>query len=388
MRYVSDITRRFAEEKFVLISGPRQVGKTTLARAWLGSEEGYFNWDISEHRPLILRKDFAKRSAPLSKIVLDEIHKYGRWKSYLKGLYDEYSRKLQVVVTGSARLDIYKRGGDSLFGRYENVRLHPFSVGEIVHHQVPPPPDDWLAVGSAAPPSLWKELETYSGFPEPFSKQDRQQFTRWCNRRRDLLIQQDIRDISDVREISLLEHLYVLLPLRASQPLSLNGLKEEIQVAFDTISNWLNLFERLYICFRLSPYSGKIGRSLKKEKKLYLWNWAEVESSAARFENMVASHLLKSVDAWNDIGFGDFSLMYWRDKEKREVDFIVTNKGKPIVAIESKLSANELPSSLYDFETKIKQPIPKVLLVYPPGIDMRIKNGRILSADKFFAGLT
>ncbi len=371
----------------MLLAGPRQVGKTTSAKEWLGIRNGtYLNWDVAEDRAMILGKSFISTGGP-STILLDEIHKYPRWRSYLKGLFDKEGARLHVVVTGSARLDIYRKGGDSLFGRYELLRMHPLSIGEVTHGTVPPPPSDWLSPGIHHGISEnWERLLRFGGFPEPFVERDPLQHQRWSTRRRDLLIREDLRDLSEIKLIELVEHLYLLLPARVGSPLSINSLKEELQVAFDSVSSWISTLERLYICFRISPYHRKIARSLRKEQKLYLWDWSQLSDPAARFENMVACHLLKSVHAWNDIGHGEFGLNYWRNKEKEEVDFLVTQAGKPVVLFECKLSDVNVARPLADLSAELGG-IPAIQLVATPHVDFRTQALRVVTARDYLANL-
>ena len=386
MRYLSETLAKFANHKFVLLSGPRQVGKTTVAQEWLTEKNGdYFNWDVDDHKQAIIEHSFLN---PLSKaaFVFDEIHKYGRWKSWLKGLYDLYHGKFQVVAAGSAKLDLFQKGGDSLLGRYEYLRLHPFSIGELIHGKLVPPPDDWIGLNPKETSyEKWLRLERLSGFPEPYSANDDLYYKRWSTRRRSLLVKEDIREITQVKTLSLVEHLAILLPQRVGSPLSVNAMREELQVAHDTISSWLAILERLYFCFRITPYHKKIARGLKKEQKLYLWDWSQIENPAARFENMVASHLLKSVHAWNDLGYGEYSLHYVRDKEKNEIDFLIAERHKPVVFIECKLNESgiSLPQKLVNQFDKI----PVLQLVSPDGIDYTKGRIRVVTAHRYLTGL-
>ncbi|HEY3245107.1 MAG TPA: AAA family ATPase [Phycisphaerae bacterium] len=392
MRYLTSILDEFAEQKFVLLSGPRQVGKTTLAKAWCqrqaatGRNTLYLNWDVPADRQAILAREWL-RPLTIQALVLDEFHKYARWKSFLKGLYDQEGPRLQVVVTGSARLDVFQRGGESLFGRYEALRLHPFSIAELTRGGLVGPPQDWLALDPPEiDPKLWLQLERRSGFPEPFYRDDPLQHRRWSVRRRQLLIREELREISQIKELSLVEHLALLLPVRAGAPLSVNALREELQVAHDTVNSWLTALDRLYFCFRIAPFRRRITRSLTKEQKLYLWDWSAVADEAARFENMVASHLLKSVHAWNDVGYGEFDLRYLRDKEKNEVDFLVTNSHKPIVLLECKLTDETPSAALIKFGAHLGN-VPRIQLLRRGGVD-RLRSGtRVVSADRYLAGL-
>jgi uncharacterized protein len=386
MRYSAPTLAEFARDKMVFLSGPRQVGKTTLALNWLEERGGtYLNWDVSEDRKRILAPGFVS-SLTAPAVVLDEIHKYARWKSLVKGLFDKRGKELEIVVTGSARLDLFQRGGDSLLGRYELLRLHPLSVGELTEPTLRAPPMDWLTVAPASePPDVWKRLEGRSGFPEPYFKDDRRQHRRWSGRRRELLVREDLRELSQIRTLSLVEHLALLLPSRVGAPLSVNGLREEVQVAYDTAKSWLDALERLYFCYRIPPYTKRIARSLKKEQKLYLWDWSEVEDAGPRFENMVASHLLKAVHAWNDVGDGPFALHYWRDVDKREVDFVLTERGKPVVAIECKQADTTPAPDLLRLGELLS--VPQIQLVSEPGVDVAWKRCRVVTAARYLAGL-
>jgi len=386
-RSIEPALAEFAREKFVLLSGPRQVGKSTLAQSWLGKQRQgeSLSWDSPIDRKRILDNEpFASVGA----LVLDELHKYARWKAYLKGLYDKAHRRLQVVVTGSARLDVFSRGGDSMLGRYEALRLHPLSLGELTHGGVAERPLSWVELGGAQSTarSTLDALETMGGFPEPFYRASKTFHTRWSARRRDLLLREDLRELTQIRTLSLVEHLYLLLPDRVGAPLSLNALREELSVSHESVASWLDALERLYLVFRIAPYQARRTRSLKKERKLYLWDWSQVPDPGARFENLVASHLLKSVHIWNDLGYGDFDLLYFRDREKREVDFVITDRRKPIALIEAKLSDEALSPSLAKLGELLEQ-VPCIQVLRKAGVDRVQGLTRIVSVERFLAGL-
>jgi predicted AAA+ superfamily ATPase len=361
------------EEVFVLLSGPRQVGKTTLARDWLATQRDgrYLNWDIPSDRAVLLERHFPAPPQPAA-LVLDELHKYPRWKSWLKGLYDRRETRVPTVVTGSARLDIYQRGGDSLLGRAARLRLHPLSIGELTRKEAaPPPPRDWLAVSGTPAPDAWDHLERRGGFPEPFLRDNTQQHRRWTTARRELLIREDLRDLTNIRQIALVEQLALLLPERVAAPLSVNALREDLQVGHDTVSNWLEALERLYFAYRIGPWTRRVARALSKERKLYLWDWSQLADEGARFENMVASHLLKAVHAWTDQGHGDFDLSYIRDREKREVDFLVTESRRPVLLVEAKRSDTVPTEALTRFQAALGG-VPALQLVRTPGVDRKV----------------
>lgn len=376
MRYLTPFIEELlsSEERMLFIAGPRQVGKTTLARQFLeaiGSQGNYFIWDNDAHRKAILRRpdffwdaDISAR-APSGKIrvVLDEIHKYPRWKRFLKGLFDLHKKDLEIIVTGSGRLDIYQRGGDSLFGRYTLLHLHPFSLGEFLRPDratARSPDAFWATVEDASPQQGADDalnlLERFSGFPEPLFAGSDAKARRWRREHHRLIVREDLRDLTRIREIGLLESMMSLLPERVGSPLSINGLREDLNVAFDTVQGWLSALARLYYLFELRPYAGKLSRALRREGKIYFFDFTEVEDPGPRFENIVAVHLKKLVDVWTDWGDGMFDLHYVRNREKKETDFLITRQGRPYALIEAKLSDRAPDPSLAYFKERLKAP--------------------------------
>ena len=373
MRYLTPEISRFLleEDKMAFIAGPRQVGKTTLAKYFLtqvGAEAFYFNWDIESHRKAIIKssEDFWRAPAPIPdrrkpRLCLDEIHKYPRWKRFLKGLYDARGKELEILVTGSGRLDLYQRGGDSLFGRYSLYHLHPFTLGELLRENretIVPPEEFWTALREGKTPSGAKEglrdLETLTGFPEPLFSGSASRLQRWRRSHETLVIREDLRDLTRIREIGLIETLVALLPERVGAPFSINALREDLGVNFMTVQAWLEALERLYFLFTIRPYAGRLARTLRREEKVYLFDPSTIENEGAKFENVVALHIRKLCDAWTDWGYGDFSLFYVRDREKREVDFLITDRHKAYALIECKLRAEGIDSSLRYFSSKLK----------------------------------
>lgn len=365
VRYIEeDIERTLRrEKKMAFVAGPRQVGKTTFGQRLLetaASSGGCYNWDIDPVRRRIIADPihFWKSEAPPSRILLDEIHKYPRWKRFLKGFYDANRRSVEILVTGSGRLDLYQRGGDSLFGRYHLYHLLPYSVGELVRQAKPLGPDEALKKIMEPPKAEGKEafetLWNFNGFPEPLFAADRLALARWQQDHRQLILRQEVRDLTQIREIGLMESLVYLLPERVGSPLSLNALRENLNVNFKTVQNWIQTLDRLYFLFPLRPFSGRLARTLHREEKIYFYDWAELEDEGKRFENLVAVHLLKACRYWTEAGYGDFHLHYLRDREKREVDFLVRNKMTPWLLVEAKISGRDIDPALGYFHERLR----------------------------------
>jgi predicted AAA+ superfamily ATPase len=358
-RYLQDwiIKDALNLHKIAFVHGPRQVGKTTMVEALLANQNqqgNYFNWDDDEFRKVWTKgsKDFFLSHPKGSLFALDEIHKDRLWKSKLKGLYDLLKKDYQFLASGSARLDYFRKSGDSLQGRYIPYRLHPFSAGEVDHVK-PPPEKNWEE--NAQTTFSWQDLLTYGGFPEPFSLQSENKTRRWQRLYRERMIQQDLRDLHEVRNIRLIESLALLLQDRASSQLSFESLRQDLSSSFDSIQRWIQSLEALYFCYLLRPYSKDIKYSLKKEPKIFLFDWSLVNNEGSRFENMIAGHLLKSCHAWTDCAMGEFELHYIRDKQKREVDFFITNNKKSWALIEVKSGQSTPTPSLIHYKN-ILQP--------------------------------
>lgn len=346
-RYLTQFIRQDLHQKMVFLSGPRQVGKTTLAYHLLRGDEnhpGYFNWDYEPDQQKLLAYEFPPRQKLL---VFDEIHKYKRWRNWLKGVYDKNRSRRRFLITGSARLDLYNRGGDSLTGRYHFYRLHPLSLREV---------DRYLSMKST------QDLLKFGGFPEPFFSASERFLRRWQRERMNQVLKEDLRSLEKVEEIVLIERLAERLPLLVGSPLSLNGLREDLQVAHQTIQNWLYILHKLYVCFSIAPFGAPKIRAVKKEQKFYLWDWSSIPEPGARFENFVACQLLKYCHFLTDTQGYDMELRYLRDTDRREVDFVVLQDKKPQFAVECQLGdSNSKPSLSYFAE---RTTIPQFYLVH------------------------
>jgi predicted AAA+ superfamily ATPase len=347
-RYLSAaIEKVLSSRKMVFIAGPRQVGKTTLALSLLGRaatarSAGYLNWDDPR---IAARIRHAQLPADEPLLVFDEIHKYARWRNLIKGIFDTEKSFRKIVVTGSARLDHYRKGGDSLVGRYRLFRLHPFSLPELRSRQ------------AAKEKALTLDtLLRFGGFPEPLFGGDENEHRIWQRDRLSRVVRGDLRDLEQVRDVSLIELLVDLLPARVGAPLSVANLKRDLEVDHKTVERWLQILENLYVCFRVAPFGVPRIRAVKKERKLYLWDWSQVEEPGARFENLVACQLLKYCHFLEDTTGRNLELRFLRDTDKREVDFVVLEGRKPLFAVECKTGERAIGPSLGYFAERVGIP--------------------------------
>lgn len=374
------------KEKMVLLGGPRQVGKTTLANM-VGknfTRAQYLLWDIQADRKRILHSQF---DTGANLVILDEIHKYRNWKNLLKGIYDSPERRFAILVTGSARLNLYRRGGDSLLGRYHYYRLSPFTLAESAAMRVLPEPFSKLEIKEIPQSNdIFLRLLHFGGFPEPFLNGSERMLRRWQKERVDRLVREDIRDTENVRDISRIQILVDELPERIGSLFSLNSLREDLEVAHKTLAAWMDILENFYYCFRIHPFSHSTIRSLKKEPKLYLWDWSEVPDEGARLENLVASHLQALCHTLEDSEGYRAVLSYLRDTDKRETDFLVSIKDRPWFSVEVK--SRDLSLSMHQryFAERLQIPFCYQLTTHP-GVDYMEKDIRIISADRFLGAL-
>lgn len=363
--YTEIVEHHFATNRQALfLSGPRQVGKTTIAREYLKTRPRslYLNWDNLDHRKLILQGPKAVSDALLPPILsedksflcFDEIHKSKEWKIFLKGFIDTYYEYIQVLVTGSARLNVFSKSGDSLMGRYFMYRVHPLSVGELLRTAGY---KDLIQPPQKISDDQFDALLKFGGFPDPFLRNEEAYYHQWQGLRHRQFFQEDIRDLATIQDIALMEVLADLLKHQVGQLTNYSSLATKVRVSDPTIRRWIKTFESLYYCFTLQPWSTNVSRSLLKEPKYYLWDWSLAPNKGAQAENFIASHLLKAVQFWADSGRGDFQLTYLRTKDKREVDFLVTKDEKPWIMIEVKTSGKEpLSPHLHHFQQHLNAP--------------------------------
>jgi len=359
---VGELQDHFRDQRqMAFLSGPRQVGKTTIARHLcerLGTPDSYLNWDNQDHRAIILggperivsRLDLDRLREHKAFCAFDELHKYRRWRDLVKGLFDQHENELSVLVTGSARLDVFKRGGDSLMGRYFPYTLHPVSVAEVV---VADRNDLLDHSPRAIDADSWEALNRFGGFPEPFTRGEQRFWTRWRGLRTQQLFREDLRDLTRVQSIDQIEFLADTVRRQVGQLTSYTSLSNHARVSIDTVRRWLSILQALYYCFAIRPWHRNVPRALRKEPKLYLRDWSLVEDAGARAENLVAAALLKACDWWTETGRGEHALHFLRDKEKREVDFLVTREGEPWFLVEVKTSGRApLSEALTHFQQR------------------------------------
>jgi predicted AAA+ superfamily ATPase len=369
IRKIEPVIKTDLQKKMVLLAGPRQCGKSTVARKILTVFKGsLYNWDIERDRKRIIKSDLNQQD---SLWVLDELHKYRRWKNWLKGLYDEFGLERKILVTGSARLNVFKKGGDSMQGRYYFHRLHPFTVAELTHsssidkftqllERLKSPMDY-----PKAPSKLIEQILLLGGFPEPFLSGSEQEAGRWRISYGERLIEEDLRQLHQVRELDRIELLYDRLPEVVTSTITMKRLASDLEVAFESIKSWLIIFENLYTCFRISPYGLNRVQAVKKQQKMYLWDWSRLEDPGARLENLVALHLLRLIHWVQDVLGVKLELKYYRDMQGHEVDFLIMKNKEILAAIEVKSSEQELDSGLAYLCNKVR--IPHIFQIHLKG---------------------
>jgi predicted AAA+ superfamily ATPase len=358
------------DKKIVLLSGPRQVGKTTLSKTLFKKFE-YLNYDSGDDRQLILQKSW-NRATDLA--IFDEIHKMKKWKAWIKGIYDTEGCRPRLLVTGSARMNTYRKGGDSLAGRHFMHRLHPFTVKELA--------------GKIKPNEALDTILRVGGFPDPFLDGSEDFARRWRHSHLDVILRQDLLDLERVRDLKSIELLIDLLKNRVGQTTSFASLVNDLQVSIHTIKHWLQILEDLFVIFPVRPYSKNIARSLLKESKYYFYDTGAIRNEAgARLENAVACALLAELQMLEDTKGHKVDLHYLRDKEKREVDFLAVIDGKPVLMAEVKNADSAFSPHLFHF----KKQLPNLVacqIVKECKREQTANGVQLVSAAKFLAELS
>ncbi len=338
-RYLYPHIKADLAKKMVFITGPRQVGKTYLAKQIMKEYRDpiYLNYDNSDDARVIRNREW-----PLAAdlLVLDEVHKMKGWKVFLKGTFDTKLPQLAILVTGSARLDTFRQTGDSLAGRYFHYRFDPLSVKELCEKPVDAH-------------NVLNRLMHVGSFPEPYLAADVRDVERWRNQYFTDLVREDIVDFSRIHEVRAIRILLELLRSRVGSPLSYRALAEDLQIAPNTVRKYISILESLYIIFLVRPFHKDIARAILREPKVYFFDSGCVNGDdGIRFENMVAVSLLKNVHYHCDVNGEVEELRYLRNKEGKEIDFIITRDGRIQEAIEVKLSDAGPSENLFYFKRK------------------------------------
>ncbi len=371
-RYLSTFIEDDLEKKLVLLSGPRQSGKTTLAKHLKFKTSEYYNYDVTPDRRILLREEWPRDK---ELIVFDEIHKMKKWKNWLKGVWDGRADKSRYLVTGSARLNWLRKAGDSLAGRFYSYRLHPFSYNEVVHLK-----------GEETLPLLLER----GGFPEAFLAESEREHLLWRKSHIDRILRDDVNSLLQVSDLKAVEMLVELLSERVGSGVSFSSLAEDLKVSPPTVKRWIELLENLFVVFCVYPYTKASFRSLRKEPKIYLFDTGRIpatqEFRGARLENLVATHLLKRNHFLEDTTGKEHDLYYVRDKEKREVDFLTTADKKIEKIIEVKSSENEFSTALAYYAERLSSPAYQVVLNLKRERSTKHRL-KMISIEDFLAGL-
>lgn len=398
--YEKILKEHFKENRqMAFFTGPRQVGKTTISLNVASITEkscNYLNWDNPDHRMTIIEgpkkiaeeTEILKTSKKLPFIIFDEIHKYKKWKNFLKGFFDTYGNRSKITITKSAKLNDFKKGGDSLTGRYFSYRIHPLSTAEIINSSIKK--NEIKEAPKKIDNSSFEDLLMYGGFPEPFLKKNNKFYQKWKNLRKEQLFYEDLRDLTKIFEIKQLEIFAEILRYQAANLINYSKLSNKVKVSVTTILRWIEILKSLYYCFYIKPWTKNISRSLLKEPKIYLWDWTLIKDIGAKKENFIASHLLKAVHFWTDYGFGEYDLFFLRDKEKREVDFLVTKNQTPWFLVEVKNKTKSISKSLIYFKEKTKAKHAFQISFEEPFVDINcfsIKTPVIVPAKTFLSQL-
>ncbi|MBP7654747.1 ATP-binding protein [Candidatus Dependentiae bacterium] len=392
-------------KKMLFLYGPRQSGKTTTAKKIIKQKGGsYFNWD-----DLTVRREYLKNPRFLydyikpgkdNIFVFDEIHKLKNWKNTLKGIYDEFSDKCQIIVTGSARLDTFLKAGDSLAGRYFGYKFNPFGVSEfaqkfsVIENNASPLSYEWIEKnfqyitnGNKKIKSSFENLYSLTAFPEPLISNNKRFVNKWSNDYIRQISREDIQTLAAIENITTIENLMLLLPERLSSPLQAQSIADDLQISYKTVVRYIDLLKRVFLIFEVPPYNKSLARAIKKEKKIYFYDYSLAVNEGSRFENFIALNILMYVNRLNDCGIGSYSLHFLKDKDGHEVDFIIANKTKPLLLIEVKLSETDLSKSAHYWINKLNIPFIQLVKNLDTPI-LKQNNAMILPAAGYLQYLT
>lgn len=363
----------------VFITGPRQVGKTYLAKQVMGQfhKPQYLNFDNIEDRRIISEQSWLQDSDLL---VFDEIHKMKNWKNYLKGVYDSKNINQSILVTGSARLDTFRQSGDSLAGRYFHHRLNPISVKELKDITEP-----YNAINL---------LNKFGGFPEPLiqslnlsEKEAEVESARWKKQYYTDLIREDIFEFSRITELNVMKTLLEMLRTRVGSPLSFNSIAQDIQVSPHTIKKYIDILDSLYVVFQIRPFHKNIARSILKEPKIYFYDSSYIKADERIvLENTTAVSILKHTQFLQDTFGEEVQLQYLKTKDGKEIDFVISKDDVPKQFLEVKLSNKQISPSLKYFAKRYKE-VEAIQLVHNLRQEEERQAIKLLKASSWLAEL-
>lgn len=372
-------------KRMLFLSGPRQVGKTTLVQSKLCTQpKAYFNWDARQVRIAFQKNPEFFAGTTAKWICFDEIHKRPKWKDILKGIYDVYKDQYRFVITGSARLDTFKKSGDSLVGRYFHTQLFPLNLPDFVKNdfQLPKQPENLIKWSQDLKDAReLDDLLQLGGFPEPFFSGRESFWNRWSQNHTDLILTEDLRDLTRVIEVDKIETLLEMMQPSIGQLISNHRLAQDLETTHNSIKRWLQILNKLQLIFSVSPYSNHIRKAYKKEKKWYFMDWKKSENNL--FENYIACSLYRAVRLYND-RFGEkMSLHFIRTHNGTEVDFLICRHKKPWLLIEVKEGQPEVSKAIHRFTEEFN--IPCFIVTKKKNIFKKEKGKRIyaISWSKF-----
>ncbi len=337
-RSLTESIKKDSKNKIILLSGPRQSGKTTLTRS-LFKTYSYFNYDSSEDRAFLHKKQWPR---DVEALIFDEIHKMPNWKSWIKGIYDTEGNTPRLIGAGSANLETFSKVGDSLAGRYFSFRLHPIDLEEGLNN--------W----EKDEKEVFHRLYNYSGFPEPFLEGTEDFYRRWQRTHLDIILRQDFLDLFSIYSLKKIELLIDLLKSRVAGSISYATLARDLAADPKSIQSWITMLENIYVVFRVTPYHRNIARAILKEPKLYFYDTGRIKNKGAKLENLVACALLKRLHYLEDTKGYRCSLHYLRTKDGAEVDFLVKIDDEVKLIVEVKTSENKSVENLVHFKKQLE----------------------------------